>query len=124
MDVDIGKLHTAFTPYWGRDGEMAKTHIEAHRGNNEKLFKLLTDSTGVELAFAGDSKVNPSIIVRRADHKRVVEHPLHGGYASVSTARISRCGFPHLWQNTASGGSCAPQVQISGMCDPPGPLSV
>jgi phosphoglycerate dehydrogenase-like enzyme len=26
----------------------------------------------------------------------------------------SRCGLPHLWQNRASSGSCAPQVQKSG----------
>src|ERR1700730_17897902 len=34
------------------------------------------------------------------------------GSTSVSS---SLCGFPHLWQKTASGGSCAPQLQISGI---------
>src|SRR5579864_5406549 len=37
-----------------------------------------------------------------------------GGGRSGSTARISRCGLPHLWQNSASSGSVAPQVQRSG----------
>ena len=33
---------------------------------------------------------------------------------SSTTKSSSRCGLPHLWQNRASGGSCAPQVQYSG----------
>ena len=33
----------------------------------------------------------------------------------ISGATSSRWGFPHLWQNRASGGNCAPQVQNSGM---------
>ena len=37
------------------------------------------------------------------------------GRASGSTAPNSRCGLPHLWQKRASGGSCAPQLQNSGM---------
>lgn len=88
MDVDVTKLRNAFTTYWGRDGEMAKTHIEVHRGNNEQLYKLLTESTGVDSAFAGDSKVNPSIIVSRADHKRVVEKYLEeGGYKRANRVK-------------------------------------
>src|SRR5262249_6279533 len=35
--------------------------------------------------------------------------------AGGSGTTISRCGFPHLWQKSASGGSSAPQVQKSGI---------
>src|SRR5260221_13586563 len=41
-----------------------------------------------------------------------------GGGSGCSTSSTntgsSRCGLPHLWQNRASGGSFAPQVQTSG----------
>src|SRR6185369_16267474 len=33
---------------------------------------------------------------------------------SSTAINSSRCGLPHLWQNRASSGSCAPQVQYSG----------
>src|SRR4051812_3619867 len=35
--------------------------------------------------------------------------------ASGSGSTMSRCGLPHLWQKRASGGSCAPQLQNSGI---------
>src|SRR5579872_719708 len=37
-----------------------------------------------------------------------------GERTSSMTTGSSRCGLPHLWQNRASGGSFAPQVQTSG----------
>ncbi len=38
-----------------------------------------------------------------------------GGRATVSGSTSSRCGLPQRWQNRASGGNSAPQVQNSGM---------
>src|ERR1022692_1573838 len=38
-----------------------------------------------------------------------------GGRATVSGTISSRCGLPQRWQNRASGGNSAPQVQNSGM---------
>src|SRR5580658_2568509 len=37
-----------------------------------------------------------------------------GGGGCSATIRSSRCGLPHLWQNSASSGSLAPHVQYSG----------
>src|SRR5580658_10952511 len=37
-----------------------------------------------------------------------------GGGGGSATIRSSRCGLPHLWQNSASSGSLAPHVQYSG----------
>ncbi len=38
-----------------------------------------------------------------------------GGRATVSGSTSSRWGLPQRWQNRASGGNSAPQVQNSGM---------
>ena len=37
-----------------------------------------------------------------------------GGGGAANAMSSSRCGFPHLWQNRASSGNRAPQVQNSG----------
>src|SRR5450755_1686852 len=37
-----------------------------------------------------------------------------GSSTSSTNTGSWRCGLPHLWQNRASGGSFAPQVQTSG----------
>ena len=88
MYVDVSRLRTDVTPYFGKGGQLSKSHVEAHKGKNEQLYKLLTDSTGVESAFHGGDKDNPSIVVSRADHKRVVDKYLtDGGYKRANRVK-------------------------------------
>jgi len=88
MDVDVTRLRSDITPYFGKGGQLSKSHVEVHKGKNEQLYKLLTDSTGVESAFHGGDKDNPSIVVSRADHKRVVDKYLtDGGYKRANRVK-------------------------------------
>jgi hypothetical protein len=123
MDVDVPKLRSDFTPYFGKGGQLAKTHIEVHKGNNEKLYELLTDSSGVESAFQGDSHDNPSIVVSRVDHKRVVDKYLtDGGYKRANRVRpeevsfhLHHIGTPHSPMATANEDPWTPAIQLAGM---------
>lgn len=121
MDVDVNKLRTEFVKYNGKGGSLSKSHIEVHEGGNPHLYQLITDSTNVESAFAGDSVDNPSIIVSRADHKRVVDKYLtDGGYKRANRVQpkdvkiyLHHVGTAH--DSHSNEDSWTPATQLSGM---------
>jgi hypothetical protein len=121
MDVDIAKLKTDVTPYFGRNGELKKTHVEVHKGNNEQLYNLIMDSSNVESSFAGKDDTNPSVILSKVDHKRVVDKYLSdGGYKRANRVKPEDIKFYVHHAGTAHDGNhqddgWTPSTMIKGM---------
>jgi hypothetical protein len=94
LNVDVDKLKTVHQPYWGEQGKMAKTHIEVHEAANKDLYDILATSTGVESMFEGGDRKNPSLVVSKVDHRRVVDKYLaDGGYKRAARVNPNQITF-------------------------------
>jgi hypothetical protein len=94
IGVDPDRLKNGYVPYHGEQGKMAKTHIEVHEGANKDLYDILSTSNGVESMFEGGDRKNPSVVVSRVDHRRVVEEYLaNGGYKRAARVNPNAISF-------------------------------
>lgn len=85
MKVDVDKLASDVLPYTGKGGELKATHVVVPKNYNKDLYDIVADSTNVDSRFAAGTEDDPSFVISKADHKRIVDtYKADGGYKRAS----------------------------------------